>query len=205
MTRNRFALVLGAVAVLAMLATVALAVATYVGDDDPPPVAEPLVGPLVVRDPASGASFEVPGEDWEVRGPRSRIYYEDDRGRPTAAVAGAAVYRDGYCDEQPGDSNRGFAGFTDQPFDTWLESLTDGGGTWSTGKSREEVVLADGTTGTLRWIALLGGEGACTPAGIEAAMVQAGDVRVVLVADSDEAGTLSHDDVRRILLTLRVS
>jgi hypothetical protein len=198
MTRVRLAVALGAVAVLAIVATAAVAVSTYVGDDS-----SPVAEPLVVRDPVSGASFEVPGEDWAVRGPRSRIYYEDDRGRPTAVVAGAAVYRDGYCDEQPGDSNRGFAGFTDQPFGAWMKSLTDGGGTWTTGESRQEVVLADGTTGTLRWTALFGGDGACTPAGIELAMVAAAGVRVVLVADSGEKDTLSHEQIVEILSSLR--
>ena len=199
MTRVRLAVALGIVAVLAMVATAAVALATYVGDDDAPPVAEPLV----VTDPSSGARFQVPGEDWEVRGPRSRIYYADDGGRPTAAVTGAAVYRDGYCDEQPGDSNRGFAGFTDQPYDAWVASLTGDGGAWSTGDGREEIVLADGTPATFRWTGLLGRGGRCAATAIEVAMVQAGDVRAVLVADSQDEGTLSHEEIRRILLTLR--
>lgn len=206
MTRVRLAVVLGVVAVLAVLATGALAVATYVGDDDPSPAAERLAAEtLVVADPVSGASFEVPGEDWTVRGPRSRIYYEDEGGRPSAVVTGPAVYRDGYCAERPGDSNRGFAGFTDQPFRTWVESLSDDDGVWSTGDVREQIVLADGTDATFRWTGLFGGEGQCAAIAIEVAMVQAEDVRVVLVADTDDEGTLSHDEVRRILLTLRAS
>ncbi|MFC6344583.1 hypothetical protein ACFP8W_21555, partial [Nocardioides hankookensis] len=88
MTRSRVAVVLAVVAVVAVLVTAAVAVATYVRDDDPEAA-------LVVTDPRSGASFEVPGESWEVRGPRSRIYYADDGGRPTAEVSGAAVFRDG--------------------------------------------------------------------------------------------------------------
>lgn len=199
MTRVRLAVVLGVVAVLAVVATAVVALTTCAGDDDPSPVAEPLV----VTDPVSGASFEVPGEDWEARGPRSRIYYADDRGRPAAVVSGAAVYRDGYCDEQPGDSNRGFAGFTDQPFGAWVTSLTDDDGAWSTGDAREEIVLADGTPATYRWTGLFGGSGKCAASAIEVAMVQAGDVRVVLVADDQEEGTLSHEEIRRILLTLR--
>src|ERR1700712_2177045 len=111
MTRTRLAFVLGAVAVLAVLATAAVALTTYVGDDS--------ADPLVVRDPATGARFEVPAEGWEVRGQRSRIYYADDAGRPTAVVTGPAVFRDGYCEADPGDSNRGFAGFTRQSFGSW--------------------------------------------------------------------------------------
>jgi hypothetical protein len=202
MTRSRVALVLGAVAVLAVVATAALAVATYVGDDSDGEVSGP---PLLVTDPASGASFELPGKDWEVRGPRSRIFYEDDSGRPSAVVTGPAVYRDGYCAERPGDSNRGFAGFTDQPFDAWVESLAGDARARSTGDPRERVVLDDGTSATLWWTSLTGGSGECAAAGIEVAMVRAGDVRAVLVADSGDEGTLSHDEVRRILPTLRAS
>jgi hypothetical protein len=200
MTRVRLAVVLGVVAVLAVVATGALAVATYVGDDG-----APTAEPLVVTDPETGATLEVPADGWEVRGPRSRIYYADDRGRPDAVVTGPAVYRDGYCAERPGDSNRGFAGFTHQSFDTWFHALTDGAGAWTTGEQREQVVLADGTSATLRWTSLVGGSGECAATGIEVAMVRAGEVRAVLVADSGDEGTLPHDEVRRILLTLRAS
>jgi len=200
MNRNRVALALAVVAVLAVAGTAVLAVRTR-GGEHPATTAEPLV----VTDPGSGASFEVPGKSWELRGPRSRIYYEDEAGRPSAVVTGPAVYRDGYCAEQPGDSNRGFAGFTDQPFEAWVASLSDDDGAWSTGDVREETVLADGTAATYRWTGLLGGGGTCAATGIEVAMVQAGDVRAVLVADSGDEGTLSHDEVRRILLTLRAT
>jgi len=200
MTRTPVALALGAAAVLAVLVTAALTVTTYVGAEDDAPAPEALV----VADPGTGARLEVPGETWEVRGQRSRIYYEDDRGRPIAVVTGPAVFRDGYCAEQPGDSNRGFAGFTEQTFAAWLEGLTAGRGAWTTGESREEVELADGTRATLRWAGLMGDEGTCAATGIEVAMVQAGDVRVVLVADSGDEDTLTHDGVRRILLTLRL-
>ena len=193
MTRTRLAITLGVLALLALAGTGALAVATYVGDD--PPVA----AALVVTDPASGASFEVPGESWEVRGSRSRIYYADDRGRPTAVVSGAAVYRDGYCDEQPGDSNRGFAGFTAQAFGSWRASL----GQPSGAEHREPVVLADGAPATLRWVRLGAGVGPCAAPEVELAMVVAGDVNLVLVADAGASGTLSHDEIVRILLQLR--
>ena len=198
MTRARVALVLGVVAALAVVVTAGVAVATYLRDDDPA-----VAGPLVVIDPTSGARFEVPGTGWEVRGARSRIFYEDARGRPTAVVTGPAVYRDGYCADEPGDSNRGFAGFTDQSFDAWVEGLTGGRGTWTTGNARQEVVLADGTTGALQWTGLLGGEGRCAAEGVEVAMVRAGDVRAVLVADTGEPGTLSHDEIVEILTSLR--
>jgi hypothetical protein len=199
MTRSRVAVLLAVVAVLAVMVTGMVALAAY-QRDDPTPVPDPLV----VTHPVSGASFEVPGEDWEIRGPRSRIYYADaDGGRPSAVVSGAAVYRDGYCDEEPGDSNRGFAGFTDQPFEAWVASLADDGGSWTTGDGREEIELADGTAATLRWTGLFGGEGKCPATGIEVAMVRAGAVRVVLVADSQGEGTLSHDEIVTILRSLR--
>ena len=50
------AVALAVVAGLAVLATAALAVTTYVRDD------EPTSGRLVVEDPDSGASFEVPAD-----------------------------------------------------------------------------------------------------------------------------------------------
>lgn len=198
MTRRRLALVLAVAAGVAVLATGALAVATYVGDD--PPAAEPLV----VRDPASGAAFEVPGAGWEVRGARSRIYYADHQGRPAVMVPGPAVYRDGYCAARPGDSNRGFAGFTRQSFRDWVEAVGGGDGGWSTGPDRQRVRLADGTAATLQSVGLLGEEGPCPATGIEVAMVSAGQVRVVVVADSVDDGTLTHDEVREILLGLEL-
>lgn len=198
MTRRRLALVLAVVAVVAVLATAALAAVTYLPDGEGPGAA-----PLVVTDPESGASFRVPAPDWEVRGARSRIYYADERGRPVAVVRGPAVYRDGYCAARPGDSNRGFAGFTRHSFGAWLGALGGGSGAWTTRDRPERVVLADGSPGTLRWRGLLGGAGECAAPGIEVAMLRAGDVRVVLVADSGAEGTLAHADVRRILLTLR--
>jgi hypothetical protein len=194
MTRVRLAVALGAVAVLAVLATGAVAVATYLRVDE-----ETAADPLVVTDPASGATFEVPAQDWEVRGPRSRIYYADDSGRPAAVVTGAAVFRDGYCAERPGDSNRGFAGFTEQSFESWRTSLGDG----SADEHRDPVELADGTDATLRWVRLPGGTGPCAPESVEVAMVSAGVLRVVLVADTGEAETLGHDDIVRILTSVR--
>jgi hypothetical protein len=141
---------------------------------------------------------------WEVRGPRSRIFYEDRGGHPVAEVRGPAVYDDGYCAAQPGDSNRGFAGFTEQSYDVWLDALSGGRGAWTTGDQRDDVVLDDGTPATLRWTGLMGGEGECAATGIEVAMVRAGDVRAVLVADSGDEGTLSHEEIVEILLTLRL-
>jgi hypothetical protein len=195
MTRARLAIALGVLAALAVAATAALAVATYVGDD------ERATAVLVVTDPGTGARFEVPGESWEVRGPRSRIFYADDRGRPTAVVSGAAVYRDGYCAEQPGDSNRGFAGFTEQGFGAWRASLGEQAGV----EHRDAVVLADGAPATLRWVRFGGGSGPCAATGVELAMVTSTDVSVVLVADAGEPGTLSHDEIVRILTGLRAS
>jgi hypothetical protein len=200
MTRARAALLLAVLAAAAVVATAALAVARHLGRD---PAGPDRAAVQVVTDPATGATLEVPGDLWEVRGPRSRIYYTDDAGRPSAVVSGPAVFRDGYCAERPGDSNRGFAGFTQQSFDDWLDGLTDGRGAWTTGDSREQTVLADGTPATLHWTGLMGAEGACAATAIELAMVRAGGVRAVLVADSGDEGTLSHDEIVAILRTLR--
>ncbi|GAA4710488.1 hypothetical protein [Nocardioides conyzicola] len=191
MARARIAVALAVVAVLAVLATAALAVTTYVGGDDP--------DALAVTDPGTGARFEVPGKDWAVRGARSRIYYEDDAGKPVAVVTGPAVYRDGSCAEQPGDSNRGFAGFTQDAFDAWRAGLGGGPGE----ERRDPVELADGREGTVRWVRLPGGSGPCAAAGIELAMLSSGGVRVVVVADAGEAGTLAHGEIVRILRSLR--
>ena len=158
----------------------------------------------MVTDPGTGARLRGARRDWEVRGRRSRIYYEDDRGRPIAVVTRAGGLPGRLLRRAAGRLQPGFAGFTQQTFAAWLEGLTAGRGAWTTGESREEVELADGTRATLRWAGLMGDEGTCAATGIEVAMVQAGDVRVVLVADSGDEDTLTHDDVRRILITLRL-
>lgn len=202
MTRVRLAVVLGTLAVLAVVATATVAVVTATGDDrkDRPAV------PLDVTDPGTGAAFSVPAQDWEVRGPRSRIFYEDDDGRRTAVVTGPAVYRDGYCAAQPGDSNRGFAGFTGQSFDTWVAAVRGGQAAMSTGTTRERLELADGSSASLSWVSLLvSGDGACSAGAVEVAMLRSGDVRVVLVADAEEEGTLAHEEIVRILSTLELA
>jgi hypothetical protein len=195
MTRARVAVLLAAVATAAVVATGALGVATHLRAD------EEGAAPLVVTDPTTGAWFEVPSESWEVRAAASRIFYADDQGRTTAVVTGPAVFRDGYCAQQPGDSNRGFAGFTDQRFESWRDGL-DGG---STQEHRAPVELADGTRATLRWLRLPGGSAPCAADQVELAMVSAGALRVVLVADAGEPDALDHDEIVEILSSLRPS
>ncbi|KQW48803.1 hypothetical protein ASC77_08710 [Nocardioides sp. Root1257] len=203
MTRVRLAVVLGTLAVLAVVATATVAVVTATGDDREGGEHSAAV-PLDVTDPGTGATFSVPAQDWEVRGPRSRIFYEDDDGRRTAVVTGPAVYRDGYCAAQPGDSNRGFAGFTGQSFDTWVAAVRGGRAAMSTGTTRQRLELADGSTASLSWVSLLvSGDGACSAGAVEVAMLRSGDVRVVLVADAEEEGTLAHEEIVRILSGLR--
>jgi hypothetical protein len=204
MDRLRTAQLLAVLATLAVLGTSALAVAHRVdrhgdavsGPEDEHPG-------LVVRDPRTGARFEVPGAGWRVRGRAVRIYYADEAGRPVAVVRGPAVFRAGYCAGQPNGSNRGFAGFTRQRFQAWVGGITQGRGTWTTGVDHERVELPDGTTGRLSRVGLaLGRGGPCAAPRVEVAMVEAGDVRVVLVRDTTVDDELPDADVERILASL---
>ena len=114
MTRARVAVALAVLASLAVVATVVVAVVTRAGGDGgtPGPTPGQTSGPATgsaptgttVTDRRSGARFTVSAEGWSVRGPRTRIYYADDHGRPVAAVRGPAVFRPGYCAAHP----RGF-------------------------------------------------------------------------------------------------
>lgn len=199
MTRQRLATVLGVLAVVAVLVTAAVALTTYLGEDDAPAGATPRVEGRVVRDPASGASFEVPAAGWVVQDRSVRIFYADDAGRPVAVVRGPAVFRDGYCREQPDDSYRGFAGFTRQRHAAWVRAL---GSPHS--ESRSTVTLADGTTARLRWARVRPEQsGPCPAPEVLVATVGAGDVRVVLVADAGAPDTLSEQDAESILTSLR--
>ena len=197
MSRVRAAVVLAVLASFAVLATAVVAVVAH---------REPRTDEAAqtVTDPGSGASFEVPGDGWEVRSERSRIYYADQAGRSVAEVYGAAVFDDGYCAEQPGDSNRGFAGFTRQSFGTWVGAVSGPGIVVSTGVSHEQVRLADGRRARLSWVGLMTADGPCTATGVEIAMVRAGDIRLVLVADSVDDGTLSHQEIRDVVLSLEL-
>jgi hypothetical protein len=195
MTRVRVAVALGVVAVLAVAATTALAVATYLRDDDGAAAA-----PLRLTDAATGASLRLAAGDWSVREPDERISYGG------AHVDGPAVLDEGYCRARPEDSFRALAGFTDQGFEAWVAGVSGeppSGSTGTTGTT-EDVVLADGTPATYRWIGLPGGTGPCAASGIEVAMVRAGDLRAVVVADSGGTGTLGHDRIRRVLTSLRI-
>ncbi len=204
MTRQRVAIALGIVAVLAVLGTVAVAISTYGGADDPTDPATATSDPLVVHDPASGASFEVPADGWTVRDAQTRIYYDDAAGDPVAVVRGPAVFRDGYCAARPRGSTRAFAGFTQQPFEDWQGGLTRGQSFTSTGVDRGPVRLADGSRATLSRVSLFlhADHDPCTAGAVELAMVEAGDVRVVLVRDDVEPGTLLRQAVEPILTSL---
>lgn len=211
MNRTRVASVLAVVASVAVVATAVVALASYWHQDDAS--AGPLSAgdPTVVRDPRTGASFEVPS-GWTVKDRRIRIYYADDRGRPEAVVRGPAVYREGYCSARPKGSNRGFAGFTRQDFEAWTDAIARGDGVpggWSTGVSTSELTLADGRTARMRSSEMyVGGRHACSAAGVAVSMVSVGtgheSVRLVLVRDTGRPGTLSDAEVVRILSTLRL-
>ncbi len=195
MTRVRLAVVLAVVAALAVLATAAVAVATYLREDEQ---ASP-VGPLVVTDPASGASFEVPGEGWRVRDAAERISYGE------ASVSGPAVLDEGYCRTRPEGSFRAMAGFTDESFDAWVDGVIGGESAVSTGTTRRRIALAGGEAAQLAHVGLLLGKGGCSQGAVDLAMVRAGGVRVVVVADTDGSpGTLGHDELDEIAATLEL-
>jgi hypothetical protein len=151
MTRLRVASALAVVAVLAVLAGTTVAVVSYVGRDDDrhddrvPASVDPRAT-LAVRDPASGATFEVPAGRWAVEPRRVRVYYEDDAGDVAAVVRGPAVYRQGYCTERAAASNRAFAGFTREPFSAWVAALGS-----EQSRTVQHLTLPDGTAAELRW------------------------------------------------------
>jgi hypothetical protein len=200
MNRQRLAVVLGVVAVLAVLGTAAVAIARHGDDGGRVPVSVDPRGTLTVHDPATGAEFEVPGGRWQVEGRSVRIYYTDERDRPVAVVRGPAVYRASYCTEQPKGSNRAFAGFTREEFDTWVEAI----GT-AASETDSQVTLADGTAAQLQWARVDPADsGPCAAPQVYVAMVRSGEVRVVLVADTGEPGTLPEGQVETILTSLRL-
>lgn len=191
MTRTRLALLLGAAATVAVLATAVLAATTYVR-------APETSGSLVLTDPGSGATLEVPGGRWRVRAPTERISYGGAR------VAGPALYDEGSCAARPEGSFRALAGFTAQPFGTWLRGLAVGRPDPTVRAGRERVGLTGGERAAFRWARLPAGSGPCAAAGVELAMVRAGGVRAVVVADTGADGDLTHADVRALALGLEL-
>ena len=193
MSRPRTAIMLAVVAVLAVVATVVVALRTR---DEAVTTGPPLVRTdvRVVADPTSGARFEVPAGDWEVRGRRARVYYADDRGRPTVVVHGPAVFRAGYCTDQPRGSSQAFAGFTRQPFDAWVDTI---------GGVQEQSTEGGVRRAVLRRAVLRPRvPGPCAAAEVDLAMVTSHGVRVVLVAD---AGALGADEVDTVLGSLELA
>ncbi|ANH38392.1 hypothetical protein I601_1963 [Nocardioides dokdonensis FR1436] len=79
-----------------------------------PTAGEATAGTPVVRDLGPGAAaFDFSG-DWSLRPPGTSVFYTDAEGRISAALDGAAVYRDGFCDRAGAahrPSNRAVAGF----------------------------------------------------------------------------------------------
>ncbi|WP_296603407.1 hypothetical protein [Nocardioides sp.] len=206
MSRVRIAQVLGVLAALSVLGTGGVAASQWAEDDDTRSGdAAQRPEPVTVRDQRTGATFEVPAGGWRVADPEVRVYYADDAGRATAVVRGPALYRSGYCEADPQDSNRAFVGFTRQGFDDWVDGVVDGRSTWSTGVAHETVRLADGTRGRLSWVGLaLDRGGPCSAPGVEVAMVEAGGVRLVLLRDTTVDDELPHEQVEEILTSLRL-
>ncbi len=194
MSRTRLAVLLALLAGACLLVTGGLAVATYVGGDDPPPAARPVV----VTDPGSGARFAVP-HGWRRTGARHRVSYG------AASVQGPALLAAGYCRKDPDGSFRALAGFTDATFDVWVEGVRGGRAAWSSGVSRRRVTLADGTRAVLAHTSLLLPQDACSSGGVDLAMVEAGGVRVVVVADTgDDRGALDPAELDEIARTLQL-
>jgi hypothetical protein len=127
-TRDRVATLLAVLATLSVLATTAVAVATYSRRDgavapdaasgspsgssagSPGAAVQGLDGSQIVH--GGGARFGVPSsaDGWTVQPRDTVLYYLDRRGDPSVGVKGAAVYRAGYCRGRA-DSNRAFVGF----------------------------------------------------------------------------------------------
>jgi hypothetical protein len=180
MSRTRVATVLGVVAVLSVLATAAVAVTRNDGEESDPEL-------LTVS--ADGASFEVPADGWQVEDRSVRIYLTDARDRPVAVVRGPAVFNAGYCGK---GSNQAFAGITRQGIDAWVGALGEPGRV-----DRETV----GSASITRVEVEVEAGGPCSVTEAEVAMVEVGDVRVVLVQD---AGALQDEDVEQVLLSLEL-
>ena len=89
MTRVRIAQVLAVLAALSVLGTGTVAAIRWAGDDRARPgdATEPPA-PLSVRDPRTGAAFEVPAAEWRVSDREVRIYYADEEGRLGYRISG---------------------------------------------------------------------------------------------------------------------
>ncbi|MBZ5739694.1 hypothetical protein [Nocardioides mangrovi] len=188
MTRARTAVVLAVLAVIAVGATVGVAVATREPETETSGHLPPAAVQSVV-DAASGARLDVPADDWTVRGQRARIYYADAHGRPAVVVRGPAVLRAGYCGAQPHGSYRAFAGFTRQPFDAWVTAIGGPAERSTDGEIQRATLQPDAS-------------GPCAAAEVELAMRSTGGVHVVVVAD---AGALDDDEVDAVLASLELA
>jgi hypothetical protein len=228
-----------ALAVLAVLAVTGTAVATAVayagrnGDSRPAAAAKaPRAGTRafdhgrLVGSRDGSAVFEVPAraQGW-TRQPRdSVLYYVDRRGRPAVGVEGAAVFRDGYCPQQPDGSNRGFVGFT-RPApgpgvraanralgEAWVEAVSLDEHRRSAGPHTpirtRRVALADGTR-ALRSTSRITvtDHGPCDAPAVELTMLSfetGGAVtHLVMVRDVGARGTLPDEVADQVLATVR--
>ena len=188
MTRARVAVALAVVAALCLVGTAWVAVATYADRDSMLQVTR------VVRDPGTGATFEVPREGWRVRRPDAPVSYG------AAALAGAALFRPGYCRADPRGSFRAVAGVTEQDLPTWVRAV--GGAASRT--TRVATRLAGGTPATLGRASLRLPADRCSAGRVELTMVEAGDVRLLVLADAGGSGTLTRAGAERIARSLQL-
>lgn len=183
MTRARVAVAFAVVAALCLVGTAVLAVVTSVHHDAP--------SLQRVRDRATGATFVVPRSGWQVRD-RAISY-------GTAELVRPAVFRAGYCDAHPQGSFRAVAGVTEQGFATWARAI--GGGARATG---QRTTLADGTPATIWRATPRLPADRCSSGRVEVVMVEADGVRLVVLADAGEPGTLDRAGALRIARSLEL-
>src|SRR6476661_8374233 len=190
MTRARVAVALAVVAALCLVGTVAVAVVVYHRER----VLAPDRITRVVTDPATGATFEVPRRGWRLRHPDAPVSYG------AATLAGAALFRPGYCRAEPRGSFRAVAGLTEQDFTTWVRAV--GGAASRT--SRVATRLAGGGPATLWRTSLRLPADRCSAGRVELTMAEAGGVRLLVLADAGGSGTLARDEAERIARSLQL-
>lgn len=249
---NRLAPVLAVLAVLAVLGTTVAAALTYRGRDSE--VAGPSAGPMIEQpsgqptaepsvDAATpyaafpdeqvvygqledNAMFEVPARrtGWRVSSADTFIYYADADGNPVEGVDGAAVFRQDYCPEAEGASNRGFVGFGrvsagvtarqagEALSKRWVGAIAldpeTGRSARHTPIEVTDVSLRDGSPAVRASATIeVGSHKPCDPPRVRFTMlsVDTGDAvaNLVMVRDAGEPGVLAADTAEQILGTLQ--
>lgn len=191
------------------------------GPDATPAAVSPGAVQVVRGGERDAAAFDVAG-DWTLRPRGTSLFYTDAEGRISAALDGAAVLRDGFCD-RAGTSNRAVAGFgrvsrlpvrrtSRAVAQQWRAAIAYDSRTGAThGTSRvrtREVELADGSPAVRSDFTLLIAEPrACEAARVRTSVVSLDTGRwtasLVLVRDLDEPDALGDADAERLLGSLR--